>query len=249
MNVYGDQSIVSATFTYTPASGSGVTLSSATYRLLDEAGTELIAATALTPANNAVTVQIAAINNTLPQDAVRAGRAIEVTMTLSNGEKQYETFHYAVTREETLTIPDVSFQTYTEALMTAIDMPAMPGWDASTKDARRNALAEAAERLGRLRFVVEGTEIIAIRDMTLSDFNLLSASFIAALRKAQVMEANIILGGDPIEEHRRDGIMSKTVGESSQMFRPGTPLILAASARSMRYLTGYVRVGMSIGRA
>lgn len=249
MNIYGDQSIVSATLTYVPPAASGIALSSATYRLLDDVGTELIAATALTPANNAVTVQIAAVNNTLPQDAVRAGRVIEVTMTLSNGEKRYETYHYAIAREETLTVPDVSFQTYMEAMMIAVDMPSMPGWDAADKNTRRNALAEAAERLGRLRFVVDGAEITSIRDMAPSDFDLLSARFLIALRKAQVMEANIILGGDPVEDHRRDGIMSKTVGESSQMFRPGTPLVLAASARSMRYLTGYVRVGMSIGRA
>jgi hypothetical protein len=84
--------------------------------------------------------------------------------------------------------------------------------------------------------------------LTAAEIEALPALFLQALRMAQIAESDSILGGDPVGELRREGLMSKTVGESSQMYRPGKPLVMPVSDRAMRYLAGYVRRSLVVGR-
>ena len=79
------------------------------------------------------------------------------------------------------------------------------------------------------------------------DLTLIDSDLLAAIAKAQIAEADFMMGGDTVEDKRRTGLMSETVGESSNMFRPGKPLVLAGSEKALRYLTGYITWSRRIG--
>lgn len=55
-----------------------------------------------------------------------------------------------------------------------------------------------------------------------------------------MIEANARLGGTDVSDLRREGLMSATVGEVSQMFRPSKPLVLPISHRALQVLAGYI---------
>lgn len=73
-----------------------------------------------------------------------------------------------------------------------------------------------------------------------AQFMNLDERFRSALCRAQVIEANARLGGTDVSDLRREGLMSATVGEVSQMFRPSKPLVLPISHRALQVLAGYI---------
>lgn len=84
--------------------------------------------------------------------------------------------------------------------------------------------------------------------LTPSQFAGLPVRFKAALYKAQVAEADSILGGDTVEQNRQAGVTLETIGEVKQMFRSSKPLDLGVNRRTMRYLSLFVTMGKRIGR-
>lgn len=70
-----------------------------------------------------------------------------------------------------------------------------------------------------------------------------------AIRKAQLLEASALLNVNPVIAARRNGLMSMTVGESSQFFRPGKPLEQAVlSNQALECLKPYIRRVTKMGR-
>lgn len=165
----------------------------------------------------------------------------------------------------TLTTLVNSFQTYAEAAQLSREMSGLAAWTASSDIDRSKALIDAFERLIRVgyrvprpdsdlqsRFDANYATEISPRHwdiVTLPEFEALPARFLRALRKAQIAEAEVILGGDLISGRRRAGLMSETVGESSMMFRPGKPLQLGVSEQALVYLTGFVNLRMTMVRS
>jgi hypothetical protein len=84
--------------------------------------------------------------------------------------------------------------------------------------------------------------------LTPLQYGRLPERFKTALRLAQVAEADSILGGDPVELRRREGLLLESIGEVKQMFRTGKPLDLPVSKRALRYLSAFVTFSKRIGR-
>ena len=116
-----------------------------------------------------------------------------------------------------------------------------------------SAMTEAHFRLGQFAYRMEddrGLDIVVenIRSLTINDLLLLPSAFLIALRKAQISEADIVMGGGSVHRKREDGLMSDTVGESKIMFRPGKPVVLPVDRRTLSYLSGYIYHGLSLTR-
>jgi len=231
---------------------------SASYRVEDEDGVEIVADTAITydPDDTDVQLVIDAAHNTLAVDDWTKMRVVIITFVLDGHDFTF-THRYIVRQGERLSEWDNSFQTYNSAVMKAFDVTSTEGWDYSSEENRQTALIEAFENIGMLRF--SGSAIwssedsittvgglygansdIQLGSLTTDEINELPSHFIETLKKAQVVEADFLLGGITVEDKRRSGLMSETIGESSAMFRPGKPLIFPVSNRTLRVLTGYL---------
>lgn len=262
MNVYSDGSQVVLTIPFADSDGNAVTVASAAYRVLDELGTEIVASTPIAISGGEVetSITVTGANNTLAVDATRMMRVIELTMTDGNSSIYVTSTRYIIEATSVLEVYSNTLVTYDEAIMIAMDIPNLGSWDAATDRQRQAALLDAYAAIARLSFEVPdsrdpmeylfagSTVIDSIYDLDPADWALLPAQFITDFSKAQVVEADSLLGGDDVADRRRRGLMSETIGESSMMFRPGKPLNLPVNQRTLRYLTGYVRQGLRLTR-
>jgi len=231
-----------------------------TYRVYDENDVNVVSTTPVTLVDGAldVAITVGASSNELPIGQVRGLRTIELLIETASGMFG-KRVSYVVLNGEVVVKGENSYQTFSEALLGAMDLPGLVAWQDATRDERVAALVDSHSRLAKLRFSIKydngqtrlggATEIADIRNLSLEEFLALPLEFISSLQKAQIVEADTALGGDPIDEQRRGGLMSSTVGEVSQMYRSGTPLILPVSERALRHLTGYVKFGIGVGRS
>lgn len=249
--------------------GAAVEPTGLAYELRDQEGELLLPAMSLTvtPGMTIATVQIPAEHNDELLAPIEA-RVVVLHVTSAAGVQALEQI-YLVAKSSRLEVMSNSFQTLATAAAEAAQMPNLLGWDAATDPERTNAMFEAFLRLTRLGYRIRRPEDIDFQNVIL-DFNhneiieprlwpLIDKDrwfstrypeiFRAALRRAQIAEANEILRGDRINEKRRSGIMSETIGESSMMFRVGKPLDLGISASALHYVTGYVQTRLTVTRA
>jgi hypothetical protein len=226
------------------------------YRVLDEIGNIVVplSLTSFAAGDNIVSITVPAISNELALDKIRGLRVVDLKVTLESGQIVYIQHDYALEIESNLIVMTNSYQTLSEAKLLTLEMTDMKAW-LLTKDRQRTAaMVEAFDRIGRLTFNISGSYIpsdggISLNEFLISDFNALPDLFISAVKKAQISEADIILGGDPIHKKREDGLMSDSVGESSVMFRPGKPLLMSVSRRTLDYLAGWVSFSARMGRS
>ena len=190
--------------------------------------------------------------------SVRELRTVEFRLKLLGGNVVLRKVVYALEPSDVLITGLNSFQTYSEAELVALSIPNMPGWDGADEQARIAALIEARLRINRLQFrdVSRGQSYLGgevlVGDLSLltpREFKNLSARLRAALCKAQVAEADTLLGGDPEFERRRSGLIHETVGESEQTWRASKPLELPISRKALSYLSGFITMSRKVGRA
>lgn len=221
-------------------------------------------------------ITVLAGSNALAAGALRELRSVELSCVVSDNTVVI-TQTYAVEVADPLQVGLNSFQTYLQAEFTSLSVPKIVGWDNASVSERIAALIDARSHICQLNFsqlnsninfgqdslnyVPEGTFPTnyagngnlflfngSLSLLSPEQFVKLPSRFKDALRLAQVAEADVILGGDPIEARRRDGLMLESVGESKQMFRPGKPLELPVSRRALSYLGQFVSFSRRIGR-
>lgn len=260
MNVYRQGTSVNVTVPFLDDLGNPLTVTAATYRVVDESETELVAETPLTinGGETEIDVSVDASLNALG-DERRSIRTVIVYATTNAGVHVLSE-SYVIEGDTTLVLMDNSFLTLPHAMMIASGMIDVERFQGATQRQKASALHEAFLNIIRLRFEVDyenDQERIVdkpmsdpgdISQMTHEDFLKLPARMVEAIFRAQVVEADFILGGDPIEERRRQGLMSETIGESSNMFRPGKPMNLSVSNRAMKYLAPYIKYSQHLGR-
>ncbi|MGZ8497410.1 MAG: hypothetical protein ACXWXL_03305 [Candidatus Binatia bacterium] len=231
--------------------GSIISADSVSYALYDGDNVSLFTGTPSFVAGDlSVSITIEGSLNELALNAsAPVSRLLMATALTASGEKFIYRIPYIVYPKQKLGFMSRSYQTYQNAELVAYELPNLEAWPAADERQKIGALIEAFDRIGRLTFIVDGLIISELNASTPEVVATLSADFRAKLRKAQVIEADIILGGDTVAEKRENGLMSETVGESSNMWRPGKPLSLAVSKRALNALTGYIRYGVGIGRA
>lgn len=249
--------------------GNALDVERAVYRLLDQDGKVLVTDTELDLTQDRLV--IAAEYNTLPAldlDAVRAetmdaisvnqARTVEFDLTLDDGNTIGQEISYIIYPRERLIAGLNSFQTLAQANLTAGMIFNVEEFTQNATTAQKvAALVEARDRIARLSFTditlgqsyLNHSTPVDLNRLTPREFGALTERFKAALRKAQVAEANDILGGgDVIEQMRRQGLASQTIGETHETYRPGMPATTSVSKAALLYLSEFLSGGKKIAR-
>lgn len=205
---------------------------------------------------------------------VRESRTVELFCTDAAGNTVLLTSTYALEPAETLFAGLNSFQSFTQAELVAMDMPQLLGWSAANEKDKIAALIEARLQICQLRFNIINSNVNWGQDnlnyvpegsyptpyagmfmfngnlalITPSNFVKLPPRFKMALCRAQVAQADTVLGGDPVDVRRKEGLILESIGEVKQMFRGGKPLELPVSKRALKYLSPFVSFSQRIGR-
>jgi hypothetical protein len=253
--------------------GNQIEAVSASWELFDQRGTSIDAGVIadFDPAAGSVTFEIEAVSMGIPAGAGSAGREIVVSLVLADGDEIELRDFFLITNPQPLTLMANSFVTYPEAMALRQEFATLNGWDLADRARQGAALAEAYRRICRMSFRVPGYRTnqsnvgyaaygtgieetlfggnrCKVSTLTLAEFDALPEPFRRALGRAQMAEANVLLGGDPIGEKRRDGIISETIGESSAFFQSKPYLNLPISRQAYEELKRYVFLGIKIRR-
>ena len=294
MDVYLAGTAVTLLVPLQDRSGNKLDVASIDYRVVAQDGTEVVARTALSgfapgDADAAIVIpagvnQIAAVPATINSSQIdqfssREARTVELFLTDSNGNSLMVAKSYALESSDPLIVGLNSFQTFSQADLTSLDIPNLDAWDSASEHDKIAALIDARSRICQLNFWLLNSNVNWGQDnmnyvpegsyqtpyasgsksrmfifngnlslLTPAQFSKLPARFLLALRKAQVTEANEIMGGNPVDERRREGLMLESIGEVKQMFRPSKPLDLPVSKRTLKYLSHFVTFAKRIGR-
>lgn len=247
--------------------GSPLAASAVEYAVFDETGSILSARQAVPgwTAGN-ITLEIPAAINTLPANVSRGLRIVEFYITTVDGTFKPRQ-RYIVQTHAVLEVRKNSFQTLDQAYLTAMDIPDLTGWSAADDNQKIAAMVMAHQQICRLQFrylkednesQIEYTYRISPGDyvyisrmalITENDWQQTPERFKTALRRAQLVEADLMLAGDPVRDKRLNGIISETIGESKMFFNARPPLSLAVSRKSLEILSGYFYYSNQIARA
>lgn len=258
---------VPLTFSLVDESGVVLTPVSLRWRVLNEADVELQAWTVVStmPSTSQFTVTIPSALTALIAPQLRGVRTVELEVT---------TTAVVVTLSDAIMIQGATvlafgintFQTYGQAILLAEDFTPdqIADWSGSDRDTREKAMIQAYQRILQLPIHTGGTEgwnqsmltsdtVISnigsqLRYMTPAQMLNLYPALLTALRSAQFVEAASILKSDPTRAARAEGLLSLTVGESSQFFQAGKALEHPVCKEALAYLQRWIRTTARIGR-
>lgn len=260
--------------------GNQLTVESLEYEVVNQTGAAVIArqpAPDFTPGSEEVTIVVPASANKLAGLETRETRRINLFCTVAGNIVQIRTL-YAIESQDVLEVGVNSFQTYDEAELLSLEIPNLNGWDAASYKEKLAAMVEARLRICKMNFnllnsnswghdslnyVPEGTYISPYAglfnfngDLTFippESFKNLPPKFLAALKRAQIAEANNIVGlanGGVVDKRAQyPGLVQDTVGESKQVFSGGKPLSLAICRDAARYLSAFITYSIKTGRS
>lgn len=250
---------------------------SATWELFDARG-NIIASDIVPPfaqSDTAVSFEISADDMSLDAGESSSGREIVVYVTVVGGVINEIRDYFVLVSPQSLALMANSFTTYPEALAVRTEFAALHGWDASDRTRQCAALAQAFRNLCKMAYKVpgyngsidnqdkaywgtgtdegifwdRGGRRVRVSTLTPDEFDGLPEPFKRALRRAQIAEANILLGGDPIAEKRKSGLISETIGESSSFFDSKPYLNLPISRQAYEEVKRFVHLRIGASRA
>lgn len=229
-----------------------------------------------TAGDDAAIIVVTSAENTLGADVKQALRSVELICTVGPESNTWQAqAAYVISVLDPLVAGANSFMTYNQACFMSIQVPNLTSWNTTDRDSRIAALIDARDHICQLSFtplndsvnwgqnslnyIPEGTRSTNyvggmlspggdLGLLTPDQFSQLPQRFVDALMKAQLAEADAILGGDSLERKRRDGLVQDVVGESSQTYRQSKPLDMPVSKRALRYLSLYITYAKRIGR-
>ncbi|WP_028449710.1 hypothetical protein [Chitinibacter tainanensis] len=230
-----------------------------TFIVKDERGNILMGDTSAQNINGHLIANIPlSINLT---SSMRALRRVIFTVEHPEGKAQVSQT-YLIESNVPFVVPAQSALTHDEAILLASGLARLSGWENASDAQQRAALIESYGQIKKLNLrIVRGrcltVDAMSVLDeyardevrvnletMTLAEFDA-QPEFKAALQLCQLIQADYLLGGNDLEQDRNDGLMSSTVGETSQMFRMSVPLRLPVCRRAVEALGRFVtfRVG------
>lgn len=153
----------------------------------------------------------------------------------------------ATSANHSLSVGSNTFAPYANLLGQLTKMPML--MQAATVDrlSLKAACIQAWHNIGKLT-VNFGNGYSTTRDFDVAAIGELSEQQRQQLIEAQLIEADFLLGGNPIEQRRRMGLMSDSSGESAHFFRPTKPVVLAVCRDAALALAPYVRFSAELGR-
>ena len=265
MLTFAPNSDVTLTFDMFTADGDVIDPVSATYRVFDDEGAEVVSSTAVAVSGGEeeISVTIAAVNNAIGGAANGARTVLLSVITAAGAYELSQT--YVLETHGFLSVPSESVLTLPQSLMLArqLAQSVLDIWDDAEDHERQAALREAWIRIDRFPFTpwrsyetipdsasdTLKTGAYRVSELSSADWALLPEHFKSALKRAQLVEAAVLLDGDPTWDRRQDGLISKTVGESSEMFTSHKASVTTISPKSYREIKGYVRRKVSLARA
>lgn len=240
------------------------------WKVVDEAGvvvqaTQTVAVPDPQTLGGVLTLTVPGSLTVLPVGVTRAIRSIEVTLTVAGGQTYTMVASAMIKALESLVVGVNSIQTYNQALVLAEGLSAksLVGWEANCDQGQRErALIEAYLRLCKLNLRYDPRDnqstVIAwenypirLSDYTASQLAGLDPRMLQGFRTAQVVEASEILREDEIALARESGMISSTVGESSQFFRSSKVIdrtLMPISTAALMHIQRWVRFGVSLAR-
>ena len=268
--IYPANTPASFTIPLTDGAGNPVSPVTVTWNVLDEDGGQLNDSAVIlnvAPGTTSIEINVPSDLNALVEGQIRGVRVVAIDF---DGLGLSTSVSYMVERTAALVVMTNSFQTYERGLVTRAELgQALPAFDSAVKNRQVAALETAFRKLCRIQYkfalsgdprnYVNWDEEIGVdhriyrvvRDISLitpDEFAAFTDGFKSALRRAQIVEANAVLGGDPITEKRLSGIVSETVGESSMFLKSAAPLTLPVSRAAFTELTGYVYRRFALAR-
>lgn len=266
MRVYRSGTAVEHIIPLVADDGSAIAAVSGTYRILDQAGVEKVAPTAISPVDESadevfVTTDITCNTLAAPSTLKRELRTIELTLTTPSATTEVINYRYGIEGADFLEVPKNTFQTLPEALLLGLSIPNIPNWDGASDSQKTTAMMEARDRLVRLRYrpYVEDHDQARIQlfdwvsgpldTISLADYTALIDEFKVALAKAQIIEADFILNDDPVERERMEGLVSRKVGESEEVYRKTKTLTQGVCRRSFDTLSKYLVIFPRLARS
>jgi hypothetical protein len=166
---------------------------------------------------------------------------------------------------ERLVLWENSFQTLFDAFDLIDERVDCGGFSEASDDFRReSALIQSFHALKGLAFVISGVREgrpINLMNLTEEERSALPSDFMYALRTAQLVHADSLLGGDPstLESQtmrkRRAGIVEEQVGEAMRRYAPmarpssGPGIRQSLDPRVLEALSGWLYDAVRIARA
>lgn len=262
MNQYLAGTTVILPIAFEDESGNALQVSEASYRIVDQEYREIVASTQFDPTLTSLSIaaeynSIELIDpstitaNTMDSLSVDQMRTVEFDITLADGNTIAYSVSYLLYPRERLIVGLNSFQNSQQAKLTAYSIPDVETFVQATDAQRIAALVEAKVRISRLSLTAEpnGMEVIDFGELTPNDYNTLPERLKAALRKAQVAEANVILGGGNIvEQMRQMGLLSQTIGETHETYRQTAMPEMGISKTAYKYLSAFMITGKKLTR-
>jgi hypothetical protein len=255
MQNYTPGSPVPVTFMLQNEAGETLEPTSLRWRVLDEDDQALMDWTALTlpsPPEDQITLTVPASMTSLATGLVRGLRSVELEVATASATINLSE-QILLTTASTLVAGVNSFCSYSRAVMTAEDFTeqTMAGWQReSRREERERALIEAHQAIMRMPLYVKPSRQNLQTFIDKEGFAEIDPTMLQALRRAQVLEASEILNADPTAMARRNGLLSMTVGESSQYFGTAKPFESAVMSRqALKVLSPWISYSVRIGRA
>lgn len=223
-----------------------------------------------------VTIVVGQAQNVMAAESTREVRSVELYCTTDAGTVGFSR-SYGLELIDPLKVGLNTFQSFAMAQLTAMDIPNLSAWHAATEQEKVRALIDAREHIVQLNFnllnsnvnfsqdslsyVPEGSfqsAYVARNSLFLfngnlnllneSQFNQLPERFKKALRQAQVVEADAIMGLGTDESKRASAIIEEKIGETTTKFRSTAALSLPVCRRALGYVSYYVSFAKKIGR-
>lgn len=254
-------------------------IQSATYTVRDGAGTTLVEDEPIdiTEGQMAIPVVVSAEHNQLA-DRERDLRYV-IVKAVASGLTHEERRMYVLLNSFELAIPEQSFATVADAQMQAIDMLNGDTLLADGEGLMRKRLIEATRRIKTLPFSVrkilridfdrydrpqnmlnvydipwgaDGAyrhDLVDWEQTTHEKFEEFPEYFKEALMLAVINEACEIANGNDVAAAREDGILSESIGETTNMYRTGKAANTHVARSTWRLLVSYINNRMIIRRA
>lgn len=248
-----DAQIAKVQVDLTTPDGTPIVPTSFVWSLYDEIGTVLVADTsvAVSETDTSVVVTVSGSDNTLATGNQIESRELLAKVVDTSGVEHTLRAYYIVANTNRLVSMVNSLVTYPQALRLSMDFADLRGWQLASQEQREAALVQAFGNLTLLKLSPDyfPSEFISLIDMADADFQQVDAKIRDAFQRAQLVEANVLLGGDGTDLHRKSGIMSQSVGESTTFFRTIKPVDLPISKQALKLVSRYLDMSIKLARA
>lgn len=167
-------------------------------------------------------------------------RTVTLKVKDAEGIAYDEDHRYYLLAERRLVMGENSILNFTQALLMVPDLTELNGWyDAADDNARKAALREAYELLSEFN-LNESFVYNSIAKYSKEELEALDERVLNNFRRAQMLHADYLLGGDPEKMMREKGVISNSAGESTMFLRTTKQINYGISDRAYRYISKYL---------